>query len=451
MFKKILIANRGEVALRVIRACRELGIKTVAVYSSADRDSLHVRFADEAICIGPARSADSYLNQPAIVSAAELSGAEAIHPGYGFLSENADFAQVCADCDLTFIGPSPDTINRMGNKSEAKRTMREAGVPVVPGTDGTADTVEEALESAKEMGFPVMIKASAGGGGRGMRIAYDEEQLKTRYAQARAEAMGAFNNDDVYIEKFIDSPKHIEIQLLGDSKGNAIHLGERDCSVQRRHQKLIEEALGPTITPELRQKMGDASVKACEAIGYEGAGTIEYLLDAKNNFYFMEMNTRVQVEHTITEEVTGIDIVKEQIQIASGKKLSLTQKQVTFNGHAIQLRINAEDPKRGFAPCPGRITALNLPGGPGIRIDTHVFTEYVIPPHYDSMIAKLVVVAKTRREAIARAKRACAEFVVEGIKTTIPFHEEVLSNGTFKKGNFGINFVEQHMSHYLQT
>jgi len=445
MFKKVLIANRGEVALRVIRACREMGLATVAVYSEADRDSLHVRFADQAVCIGPAPSRQSYLNQPAIMSAAEITGADAIHPGYGFLSENADFAQICIECGLTFIGPTPDVIAKMGNKSVAKDTARAAGVPVIPGSSGSVGSESDAMRVAKEIGYPVMIKAAAGGGGRGMRVAHDEEQLKTRLAAAQAEAMGAFGSDEVYIEKFIDSPKHIEIQVLGDSKGNAIHLGERDCSVQRRHQKLVEECPGPTITPELRERMGEASVAACKAIGYQSAGTIEYLLDGQGNFYFMEMNTRVQVEHTITEQVTGVDIVKEQILIAMGKKLSLTQKQVTWNGVAIQLRINAEDSERNFMPCPGKITSFNVPGGPGIRIDTHAFTEYVIPKYYDSMIAKLIVHAPTRKEAIARALRALDEFIVEGVKTTIPFHKKVLQNGTFRKGTHGINFVEQHL------
>ena len=445
-FKKVLIANRGEVALRIIRACRELGISTVAVFSEADRDSLHVRFADHAVCIGPAPSSKSYLNQPAIVSVAEITGADAIHPGYGFLAENADFAQICKDCGLTFIGPTPEVINKMGNKSAAKATMKAAGVPVIPGSDGPVDNETDALRVAHDIGYPVMIKASAGGGGRGMRIAYDDEQLKTRMQQARNEAENAFGNGEIYIEKYIDSPKHIEIQVLGDTRGNHIHLGERDCSVQRRHQKLIEEAPGALMTPELRDKMGDASVAACSAIGYTGAGTIEYLVEPSGNFYFMEMNTRIQVEHTITEEVTGIDIVKEQILVAMGKKLSVTQKQVQFDGHAIQLRINAEDPEKNFMPCPGKITAYNVPGGPGIRIDTHAFTEYVIPRYYDSMVAKLIVTAPTRKEAIVRALRALDEFIIEGVKTTIPFHREVLKNGTFRKGTHSINFVEQHIT-----
>jgi acetyl-CoA carboxylase biotin carboxylase subunit len=434
LFKKILIANRGEIALRIIRTCKELGIKTVAVYSEADRYSLHVRFADEAVCIGPGPSKESYLNIPRIIAAAEITNAEAIHPGYGFLSENAMFAEICESSGIKFIGPTPDAIEAMGDKALAKETMRKAGVPVIPGSDGVVETLEQAREIANEIGYPIMLKAAAGGGGKGMRMVKNDEELENAWQTARAEAEAAFGNPAVYIEKFIEKPRHIEIQILADEHGNVIHLGERDCSIQRRHQKLIEESPSPIVTPELREAMGQAAVKGAKSVKYRNAGTIEFLVDKDGNFYFMEMNTRIQVEHPVTEMVYGIDIVREQIRIASGEKLGIKQKQIKPNGHAIECRINAEDPFNGFRPSPGKITALHFPGGFGVRVDSHIYQEYVVPPYYDSMIAKLIVHAKNRDEAIARMLRALDEFVIEGVHTTIPFHIKILNSPQFRSG-----------------
>jgi acetyl-CoA carboxylase biotin carboxylase subunit len=444
LFKKILIANRGEVALRVIRACRELGIATVAVYSEADADSLHVRFADEHVCIGPASPASSYLNIPNIISAAEITDADAIHPGYGFLSENPAFAQICEECKITFIGPPPEIIQKMGDKSEAKRTMREAKVPVVPGSDDIVTDLDQAVGFAQKVGYPVIIKAVAGGGGRGMRLANTPEALRNSIVTAQAEASVAFGNGDVYLEKYLVNPRHVEIQVLGDSHGNVIHLGERDCSIQRRHQKLVEESPCPVMTPDLRTRMGRAAVDACKAAGYVGAGTVEFLLDANRDFYFMEMNTRIQVEHPVTEMVTNIDIVKEQIRVAAGLPLGFTQEDVVISGHAIEVRINAEDPERNFMPCPGRLETYHPPGGPGVRVDSHAYREYVISPYYDSMIAKLIVRGHNRAEAIERMKRALDEYIIEGVKTTIPFHRWVMDNACFRRGEFGTGFVEQN-------
>jgi acetyl-CoA carboxylase, biotin carboxylase subunit len=444
MFEKILIANRGEIALRIIRACRELGIKSVAVFSTADRDSLHVKFADESVCIGPASSAESYLNVKAIMSAAEITGADAVHPGYGFMAENADFAQICLDHNLVWIGPSPAVIDKMGNKSEAKRTMKDAGCPVIPGSDGPVPTASEARKLADAIGYPVMIKAVAGGGGRGMRLVTNADQLEFAYEMARAEAEAAFNNGDLYLEKAIIEPRHIEIQLLADGKGNCIHLGERDCSTQRRHQKLIEESPSPFITPVLRAKMGSVASNAAASAGYESAGTMEFLVDKDYHFYFMEMNTRIQVEHPVTEMVTGMDIAKEQIRVALGEPLP-SQKSVSFVGHAIECRINAEDASRSFMPCPGMITALNIPGGPGIRVDTHVYQGYSIPPFYDSLIAKLIAYGRDRDEAISRMKRALNEFVIEGVKTTIPFHQKVLTLDQFVHNKIHTKWVEDYL------
>jgi acetyl-CoA carboxylase biotin carboxylase subunit len=441
MFRKILIANRGEIACRIIWACRELGIKTVAVYSQADADSLHVRFADEAVCIGPAPSRESYLSIPAVISAAEITNADAIHPGYGFLSENAHFAEVCEACNITFIGPPPHAIRTMGDKATAKATMRAAGVPVVPGSDGLVESPEAALEVAQRIGFPVMIKATAGGGGRGMRIVKNADELVPSFESAQTEAAGAFGNSSVYIEKYIEQPRHIEMQILADAHGNVIHLGERECSIQRRHQKLIEEAPSPVLTPEIRRQMGEASVEACRRVGYVNAGTIEYIVDENLNFYFMEMNTRIQVEHPVTEMVANADLVRAQILVAAGERLGLEQKDIIFSGHAIECRINAEDPER-FMPSPGQITALNMPGGPGVRVDTHAYLGYVVPPTYDSMVAKLIVHARTRPLAIARMKRALDVFIVEGVKTTIPLHQKIMDSEAFKSGNFSTRFME---------
>jgi len=440
LFNKILIANRGEIALRVIRACRELGISTVAVFSEADRYALHVRFADEAICIGPPPSKESYLNIPRILAAAEITNADAIHPGYGFLSENAQFAEICLSSGLAFIGPKPEMITAMGDKSLAKETMRKAGVPVVPGSDGVVKNVADAKRIAVEIGLPVIIKASAGGGGRGMRIVRAESEIETSFQTARHEAESAFGNPDVYMEKYLEEPRHIEIQVLGDSYGNVIHLGERDCSVQRRHQKLIEESPSPGVNAELREKMGAAAVKGAKSVKYLGAGTIEFLLDKNGNFYFMEMNTRIQVEHPVTEFVTGYDLVKAQIEIASGKKLSA--KKVKFQGHAIECRINAEDPEHDFRPSPGKITSLHFGGGPGIRIDSHIYAGYQIPPYYDSLIAKLIVHANTRDEAIVRMENALEECIIEGIHTTIPFQQAVMRNEKFRSGVFDTKFID---------
>jgi acetyl-CoA carboxylase, biotin carboxylase subunit len=440
LIKKILIANRGEIALRIIRASREMGISTIAVYSEADRDSLHVRFADEAICIGPPPSRESYLNVSRIMAAAEVTGADAIHPGYGFLAENANFAEICISSGITFIGPKPEMITAMGDKAFAKETMKKAGVPVVPGSDGIIKNIAEAKEIAKGIGVPVIIKATAGGGGRGMRIVRDLDELEKAFNTASSEAESAFGNGGVYIEKYLEEPRHIEMQLLGDSHGNVIHLGERDCSVQRRHQKLIEESPSPAVDEELRQAMGNAAVKGAKSVNYLGAGTIEFLLDKNKNFYFMEMNTRIQVEHCVTEMVTGVDLVKEQINIAQSKKLSV--KKVKFSGHAIECRLNAEDPNYDFRPSPGKITSLHFPGGNGIRIDSHVYADYHIPPYYDSMIGKLIVHAKTREEAIDKMYGALDEIIIEGVQTTIPFHKKVMQNEKFRSGIFDTKFIE---------
>jgi len=420
VFKKVLIANRGEIALRVIRTCREMGIKTVAVYSTADRDSLHVKFADEAVCIGKPQSSDSYLNIPHLMSAAEITNADAIHPGYGFLAENAIFAQICADHQIKFIGPTPDMINSMGDKITAKDTMIKAGVPVVPGGEGLLESLEEAKGLAKNMGYPVILKATAGGGGKGMRIVWEDSEMERAYNNAKAEAGASFKNDGIYMEKFVEEPRHIEIQVAGDQFGNVCHLSERDCSIQRRHQKLVEESPSPFMTDELRQKMGDAAKKAAGAINYESVGTIEFLVDKNRNFYFMEMNTRIQVEHCVTEEVINFDLIKEQLKIAMGEKIS--GKDYYPQGHAIECRINAEDPYNDFRPSPGKITVLHQPGGHGVRVDSHVYAGYVIPPFYDSMIGKLITMARTRNEAIDTMYRALSEYVIEGVKTTIPFH-----------------------------
>jgi len=442
MFKKILIANRGEIALRVIRACRELGIRTVAVYSEADANSLHRRLADEDVCIGPGPSRDSYLNVSRIISAAEITDADAIHPGYGFLAENAEFAELCGKCRIKFIGPSPEVIAKMGDKSEAKKAMRKANVPVTPGSQGLISDLDEATKLANEIGYPVIVKAVAGGGGRGMRVAHTQIALSTALATAQAEAEKAFGNAGVYIEKYIENPKHVEVQILADEHGNVIHLGERDCSVQRRHQKLIEESPCPIMDEKTRKRIGDAAVKAAKAVGYSNAGTIEFLMDKDKNFYFMEMNTRIQVEHPVTEQVTSIDLVKEQIRVAAGEKLSIRQDDVRLTGHSIECRINAEDPSRNFMPSPGQVNTYHVPGGPGVRIDSHVYEEYVIPPFYDSMIAKLIVTAANREEAIRRMDRALAEFIIEGVATTIPFHQKVIRSEEFRRGDFGTGFVE---------
>jgi acetyl-CoA carboxylase, biotin carboxylase subunit len=440
LIKKILIANRGEIALRIIRACKELGVKTVAVYSEADKYSLHVRFADEAICIGPAASKESYLNIPRIIAAAEITGADAIHPGYGFLAENAYFAEICISSGITFIGPTPEMITAMGDKAFAKDTMRKAGVPVVPGSDGIIKDVEEAKKLAAEIGVPVIIKATAGGGGRGMRIVRDLEEVEKAFNTAKTEAEAAFGNGGVYIEKYLEEPRHIEIQLIGDKFGNVIHLGERDCSVQRRHQKLIEESPSPVVDEVLRETMGSAAVKGAKSVKYLGAGTIEFLLDKDKNFYFMEMNTRIQVEHPVTELVTETDLIKEQINVANGKKLSI--KKAKMHGHAIECRINAEDPNHDFRPSPGKITSLHFPGGNGIRVDSHVYVDYVIPQFYDSMIAKLIVHAKTRDEAINKMYNALDECIIEGVQTTIPFQKKVMKNDKFRSGIFDTKFIE---------
>ncbi|MBK9705431.1 MAG: acetyl-CoA carboxylase biotin carboxylase subunit [Acidobacteria bacterium] len=445
MFKKILIANRGEIACRIIWACRELGIKTVAVHSEADRDALHVRYADEAVCIGPAPSSQSYLNIPQIISAAEITNVDAIHPGYGFLSENPYFAEVCKECNITFIGPSADVMRMMGDKSEAKRTMRSVGVPVTPGSEGLIDDEETAIREAEKIGYPILIKATAGGGGRGMRVARNRDELLNAYQTARAEAEASFKNSGVYLEKYIDNPRHIEIQILADNFGNVIHLGERECSIQRRHQKLIEESPSPAIDYELRQEMGRVAVNACKEVGYSNAGTIEFLMDESGNFYFMEMNTRIQVEHPVTELVTVSDLVAGQIRIAAGEKMSLTQDEVMFVGHAIECRINAEDPKT-FIPSPGRITTLNLPSGPGIRVDTAIYDGYFVPPYYDSLIAKVISHSRTRERAIARMRRALEAMVVEGIKTTIPMHLKILNDPDFNSGNISTRFMDRYQT-----
>jgi acetyl-CoA carboxylase biotin carboxylase subunit len=442
MFHKILIANRGEIAVRVIRACKEMGIKTVAVYSQADSQSLHVKLADESVCIGPAPSALSYLNINAIISAAELTDAEAIHPGYGFLSENANFAEVCEKCGITFIGPSAESMRIMGDKISARQAVIKQGVPILPGTKEGVHTVEEAVKVAKEIGFPVIIKATAGGGGRGMKIVHSQATLPNAFATARAEAQAGFGNPEVYIEKYCEQPRHVEIQILADKHGNVIHLGERDCSIQRRHQKLIEEAPSTVVTPEIRKAMGDAAARAAAAVGYNSVGTIEFLVDKNNNFYFMEMNTRVQVEHPVTEMVTGVDIVREQIRSAAGLPLRYTQEDIQIRGHAIECRINAEDPFK-FTPCPGKITAYHPPGGLGVRVDSFVYDQYSVVPHYDSLIGKLIVHADTREEAIKRMSRALDEYMVEGIKTTIFFHKRIMAHKDFIEGNIDTSFLER--------
>jgi len=442
MFSRILIANRGEIALRIIRACRELGVKTVAVYSKADAKSLHTRLADEAICIGNPSPADSYLNIPAIISAAEITDVEAIHPGYGFLAEDAHFAEICESCRIKFIGPSPESMKLMSNKMAAKDTMQKAGIPVIPGSRDIVKSKEDALIESKRIGYPVIIKASAGGGGKGMRVCHNDISLVNAFLTAQSEAEAAFGNSEVYMEKYIASPRHIEFQIIADEKGNVVHLGERDCTIQRRHQKLIEEAPSFTLTGQMRQKMGEAAVKGAKMANYHGAGTVEFLLDG-DDFYFMEMNTRIQVEHPVTEMVTGIDLIKEQIKSAAGEKLSFRQEDVKIRGCAIECRINAEDPEYDFRPCPGEIKAINIPGGPGIRVDTHVYAGYSIPPFYDSMIAKLIAYGPDRKQAIITMRRALYEFLIEPIKTTVDFHKKVLNNSDFQKGDFSTHFIEK--------
>jgi acetyl-CoA carboxylase biotin carboxylase subunit len=443
LFKKILIANRGEIALRVIRACRELGIKTVAVYSEADRASLHVRFADEDVCIGPAPASLSYLDAKRIISAAEITNSDAIHPGYGFLAENAEFAEICESCGITFIGPTPEMIRKMGDKNIAKQTMKNAGIPVIPGSDGVVSSIEEAKTIAAGIGYPIMIKAVAGGGGKGMRLCRDEDELITNFQIARVEAEASFKNPDVYMEKAILNPHHVEIQIMGDAYGNIVHFGERDCSIQRRHQKLVEECPSPLITPEMRNIMGRTAVLGASTIQYLGAGTIEFLVDADLHYYFMEMNTRIQVEHPITEESTEIDLVKEQIRVAAGEKLRYRQEDIVMKWHAIECRINAEDPEKDFRPAPGEITSFHSPGGHGVRVDTAAYAKYQIPPYYDSMIAKLIVKARTRREAIDKMKYALEEFIIEGIPTTIGFHKKIFNHPDFIAGNFDTSFIQK--------
>ncbi len=446
MFKKILIANRGEIALRVIRACKEMGIRTVAVYSQADETSLYVRQADESICIGPAQSGKSYLSIPNLISAAEITDAEAIHPGYGFLAENAHFAEVCRDCSIKFIGPSPEAIRNLGDKVLAKNTMRKSGVPVVPGSEGVVKDDKEALKIAKAIGYPVIVKASAGGGGRGMRIAHNDVSLVSGYLTARAEAESAFGNSAVYIEKYIEEPRHVEFQFMGDEYGEVVHLGERDCTIQRKHQKLIEEAPSPCLNSKIREEMGRAVIKGAKAVNYSNAGTMEFLVDKYNKYYFMEVNTRIQVEHGVTETVMGVDLIKEQIKIAFGEHLSFAKKEMLFRGHAIECRINAEDPEKGFMPSPGKVNQFIVPGGIGIRVDTQVYSGYSIPPFYDSMIAKLISYGSDRTEAIDRMARALDEFIIEGIKTTIPFHKKVMQNSSFRRGEFNTSFVDTFLN-----
>ena len=445
MFNKILIANRGEIAVRIIRACREMGIRTVAVYSEADRDCLHTMLADEAICIGPAPSSQSYLNMEQILAATVATKADAIHPGFGFLSENARFAKLCAECNITFIGPSADIINKMGNKSEARKTMMEAGVPVVPGSKEPVHTAQDGLAMAKEIGFPVMIKASSGGGGKGMRVSWSE-----LFQAAQLESVKGFSDDTMYIEKYIERPRHVEFQIMADKHGNVIHLGERDCSIQRRHQKVLEEAPCDVISPELRKRMGETAVKAAKAVGYENAGTIEFLLDKHKNFYFMEMNTRIQVEHPVTEMVTGMDLIKEQIRIAAGEPLSVSQEEVRIQGHAIECRINAENPAKNFMPCPGRIASVHIPGGNGVRVDTHIYGDYKVPANYDSMLMKLIVYDKDRASAIAKMRSALGELIIEGIETNVDFQYEILENEAFRKGDTDTGFIEKYFPDYVK-
>ena len=442
MFNKVLIANRGEIALRIIRACKDLGLKTVAVYSEADRDALHVRFADEDVCIGPPQPGLSYLDSKRIIAAAEVTNASAIHPGYGFLAENADFAEICESCDLTFIGPTPDQIRQLGDKVQAKDLMRKAGVPVTPGSDGIVATFDEAAEIAESIGYPVIVKAVAGGGGKGMRVCRDLAELERGFHLASTEAGNAFGNPDLYLEKFIIGPHHIEFQIVGDQHGNCFHFGERDCSIQRRHQKLIEETPSPLMTPELRKVMGEAAVNGAKMAGYRGAGTIEFLVDADRNFYFMEMNTRIQVEHPVTEEAYEVDLVKDQIRVAMGEKLNYRQEDLVSKWAVIECRINAEDVEKDFRPTPGRLEALHVPGGPGVRVDRAVYTGYTIPPYYDSMIAKLIVKARTREEALVKTRIALEEFIVEGVPTTVPFHREIFQHPDFISGNYDIAFLE---------
>jgi acetyl-CoA carboxylase, biotin carboxylase subunit len=443
MFSKILIANRGEIALRIIRACKELGIRTVAIYSEADVNSLHVKFADEAICIGPAQSGKSYLNIPSIISAAEITDVEAIHPGYGFLAENSHFAEVCESCQIKFIGPRPENMKLLGDKMSAKMAMKKSGIPIIPGSKGVVKTKEDALRIAKDMKYPIIIKASAGGGGKGMRIAHNDIRLASAFYMAQSEAEAAFGIPDVYIEKCIENPRHIEFQILADEYDHVVHLGERDCTIQRRHQKLIEESPSPSLDPKLRKKIGELAVKGAKAVGYVNAGTMEFLLDKDNNFYFMEMNARIQVEHPITEMITGIDLIKEQIRIASGEKLGYDQSEIRIEGHAIECRINAEDPDNNFMPSPGKIERFHAPGGRGVRVDSHIYSDYVISPYYDSMIAKLITYGKTRNEAIYTMQRALDEFLIRPLKTTIPFHRRVMSDDAFLRGNIDTSYVER--------
>ena len=450
MFNKILIANRGEIAVRIIRACREMGIRTVAVYSEADKDCLHTLLADEAICIGPAPSSQSYLNMERILSATVAMKADAIHPGFGFLSENARFAKLCQQCNITFIGPSAEIINRMGNKSEARNTMMQAGVPVVPGSKEPVYTAEAGLAMAKEIGFPVMIKASSGGGGKGMRISRSEEDFTEHFNAAQLESVKGFSDDTMYIEKYIEKPRHVEFQIMGDKFGHVVHLGERDCSIQRRHQKVMEESPCEVISPELRKKMGEVAVKAAKAVNYENAGTIEFLLDKDKNFYFMEMNTRIQVEHPVTEMVSGIDLIKEQIRVAAGEPLSVSQEDIQIKGHAIECRINAENPKKHFMPCPGRITNVHIPGGNGVRVDTHIYNDYKVPANYDSMLMKLIVYDKDRASAIAKMRSALGEVIIEGIETNIDFQYEILENEAFQKGDTDTGFIEKYFPDYIK-
>ena len=450
MFNKILIANRGEIAVRIIRACREMGIRTVAVYSEADKDCLHTLLADEAICIGPAPSSQSYLNMERILSATVAMKADAIHPGFGFLSENARFAKLCQQCNITFIGPSAEIINRMGNKSEARNTMMQAGVPVVPGSKEPVYTAEDGLVMAKEIGFPVMIKASSGGGGKGMRISRSEEDFTEHFTAAQLESVKGFSDDTMYIEKYIEKPRHVEFQIMGDKFGHVVHLGERDCSIQRRHQKVMEESPCEVISPELRKKMGEVAVKAAKAVNYENAGTIEFLLDKDKNFYFMEMNTRIQVEHPVTELVSGIDLIKEQIRVAAGEPLSVSQEDIQIKGHAIECRINAENPKKHFMPCPGRITNVHIPGGNGVRVDTHIYNDYKVPANYDSMLMKLIVYDKDRASAIAKMRSALGEVIIEGIETNIDFQYEILENEAFQKGDTDTGFIEKYFPDYIK-
>jgi acetyl-CoA carboxylase biotin carboxylase subunit len=446
MFKKILVANRGEIALRIMRACRELGIQSVAIHSAADADSLHVKYADESVCVGKTSSTESYLRIPNIIAAAEITGAEAIHPGYGFLAENAEFAEICHENNFTWIGPPAEVIRQMGDKATARTMADKAKVPTVPGT-GLIDSVEEAVTAAGKFKYPVIIKATAGGGGKGMRVAWDEEELRKNYVAARTEAGAAFANDAVYLEKYLVNPRHVEVQLMGDEHGQVIHFGERDCSVQRRHQKLIEEAPSPAVDPELRNKMGAAAVRLAERVGYRSAGTVEFLLDEDRSFYFMEMNTRIQVEHPVTEMVTGFDLMKWMIRVAAGEKFDFTQKDVSVTGHSIECRINAENPERDFMPCPGRVFYYHAPGGPGIRVDTHIYSDYLVPPYYDSLLAKIIVHGKDRQEAVARMRRALDECVFEGLPTSTPFHLEVLNNQVFLDGKATTRFLEEELTH----